>query len=438
MKINTKDIIKAYHEGIGFSEPTQKVIIIGAGAAGLAAAHFLTKSGVECVLLEASERVGGRVYSREDLGTTPLELGAEEIHGEESAWFWLLQTHNFEILEYTHENEDLYFVDEKLLPEALLEQRIDYQNAYNYWDYLQEYQSKQPLAFHIWLKKQQSLFGAMSPFVKAWVENAYGTQAALLNVPDMVKVGNTWNSGETNFVLEKSSYQSALQKIFSAVLPLVQLGKIIHQIDYQNQEITLTSTQGETWKADKVLITIPLTQLQKQAINFQPTLPPAKQRAIESLQLGNVMKLILRFKESFWKENTGAIYPNALISEFYTSAKDNTPQLTAYISGQAYQTLSKLTEAEVLAQALDILSKIYQQPIAPLYDTHLLIDWKKEPFIEGAYSFPHIHAERYRSLLANPIDEKVFFAGEATNYHGHAGTVHGAVESAYRAVQEMS
>ncbi len=438
MKINSKDIIKAYHQGIDFSNPCQKIVIIGAGAAGLAAAHFLKKSGVECMLLEASERIGGRVYSREGTGTTPAELGAEEIHGENSAWFWLLQTHNFDLIEYAHKNEDFYFVDNKLIPEKLIEGRADYQNAYNYWDYLQEYQSKQPLAFHVWLKKQQAYFGEMSSFIKAWVENAYGTQAALLNVPDMLKVGNTWNSGETNFVLESDSYQQALEKIFSSALPLVQLGKVVRQIDYQNQEIILTSTQGETWKADKVLITIPLTQLQKQAIDFQPALPPAKQRAIQNLQLGNVMKLILRFKEVFWEENTGSIYTNALISEFYSSAKDDTPQLTAYISGQACQTLSKLDEKEILSEALRTLSEIYQKSIEPLYDTHLLIDWKKEPFIEGAYSFPHAHAERYRSLLASPIDEKVFFAGEATNYHGHAGTVHGAIESAYRAVQEMS
>jgi monoamine oxidase len=437
MKIYSKDIIKTFDEGVKFENPSQKIIIIGAGAAGLAAGHFLHKSGIECTILEASNRYGGRVWSNHTLAPIPVELGAEEIHGENSAWYWLLQTSDIDLYNYNEDTTDFYFFENALIPESILEKREDFQQAVNYWDVLLEHQGKEALPLHIWLKKQEK-FGEMTPFLKAWIENAYGAPSSQLNIPDMVKVGNSWNSGEEDFVLEKEAYQTALGKIFKDALPFIQYEKIVQKIDYQGDKIKVHTQDNQVWEADKVLITIALPQLQKQAIEFIPALPSEKIRAIEHLKIGNVIKLTIRFREAFWSEDSNSIYSGGEIPEFYTSSKDDTPLLTAYIGGDAADSLSKLGETATLEIALKSLSKLYNEPIERLYEGHTFTDWQKIPFVEGAYSYPHLHAERYRPLLARPVEEKLFFAGEATNYHGHAGTVHGAIESAYRAVQEMS
>ncbi len=437
MKIPSKHIISAFKSGIGTQNTSQKVIIIGAGAAGLAAGHFLQKSGIHCTILEASNRYGGRVWSNHTLAPVSVELGAEEIHGENSAWCWLLQTHDIDLYDYTEDSEDFYFFENTLVPEQILEKRKDFNAALEYWDYLMEYPNKEAMPLNLWLKKQKD-FGEMYPFIKVWLQSAYGVPASQLNVPDMVKIGEKWTSGEENFILKKEAYQTALGKVFKDALPLIHYEQIVQALDYQGEQITIQTQDGQSYTADKILITIPLTQLQKNAIQFTPALPPEKMRAIQGLKLGNVIKLSIRFRAAFWDEDTSSIYTGEDIAEFYTSAKDDTALLTAYIGGEAAHKYSQAGETPTLERALQILKKIYQVPVEALYEAHTFTDWQKIPFVEGAYSYPHLHAERLRPLLAQPVQEKIFFAGEATNYHGHAGTVHGAIESAYRAVQEMS
>jgi monoamine oxidase len=207
--------------------------------------------------------------------------------------------------------------------------------------------------------------------------------------------------------------------------------------------VSIEDAQGLRQSFDKVLITVPLTILQNSEIQFSPALPDAKLNALKRIGMGAGMKVILAFSRRFWAADTGCIISSGAIPKYWVSSLGRSSQafvLTGFVMGSKAESLSGLPTATAIQTVVRDLDAMYGAGVASgaLVNARIM-DWTKEPFIKGAYSYPLVGGGGLatRQDLAAPVQRKLYFAGEATHYGGHSGTVHGAMESSQRAVEEL-
>jgi len=184
----------------------------------------------------------------------------------------------------------------------------------------------------------------------------------------------------------------------------------------------------------------------KGAVRFEPPLD-AKNSALKGLASGAVLKLSLRFRKAFWEDLEGGRYRDAAFFHsadtpfptFWTTLPLRAPLLTAWIGGPRAARLSSASEAEIVRQALESLSTVFagRPPSEFELEAAYVHNWQNDPFARGAYSYPVVGGFGARSELAAPLEDTLFFAGEATDTQGEAATVTGALETGDRAAREL-
>ena len=431
-----QEIYSAIHLGLPKANWQGKVLVVGAGVAGLCAAQILIKSGFDVEILEATGRWGGRIWSEKDFIGQNIERGAEEIHGANSIWYKIIQNYGFTCDSYGQELEDYYFVNNQLFSESELAKDPDFQKAFAVWDGLDDYQPTQNQTLADYIQEQAVPHHTRFIPEAIWAAE-YGTSIQNINMKSFLEVRDKWKSGEENFILKDATFSDVLEKAFEDAIAKVQLHQIVHKVDYCADKITVLAGSRQSFLVDKVLITAPIGILKSNLIGFTPALPQEKLDGIQQLCIDSGIKIILKFRQPFWAKDTGSIYGTGLISEFYTSSS-NPEILTGFVMGEKAKELSELSENQVIIQVLGELGNMFSRGItrAELED-YRITDWGKEQFIAGAYSYPAQDTEQNREILATPVANKLYFAGEATNMNGQPATVQGAIESAYRAVKEI-
>ena len=277
-----------------------------------------------------------------------------------------------------------------------------------------------------------------------WIGAEFGTTIKRLGLKSLKIQESLWLVGDKNFMLDASYLEILDTVFFSETLPLVEYNKQVTSVDYTASGVVVNCMDGSTYTADKVLITVPLPILKENSIAFTPALPASKTAAIENIGMGTGMKILLKFSETFWNED-------ALWFTYYNYAQSGwAPGLpktygtnnviTCFIMGEKAEYLSALGEGalDVVLAELDLF---YDGAATEKFVESKIIDWIKEPFVKGVYSYPTpgTFESEYVSKrldLAEPVDCKVFFAGEATS-NNHPATVHGALESGARAAAEI-
>lgn len=419
-----------------FSPWKGKVLIVGAGIAGITTAHILRKQGVDVQILEASNRYGGRIWSVYDFYEYPIELGAEEVHGTQSAWYEFIKAQDKSLLNYDSYYEEIYCIDGVLRGEHLAEQDPDFQKLLRFSDEMYQFYPDADTTLSEAIQKY-GISPRVRHLIEAWLSAEYGTSTHKINLQDLIDISKKWQAGERNFVFTQDAYSSVLDEVFEETLADILFNKVIQRIDYSAAQPYIITQAGEKFTADKIVVTVPLGILKSGMIQFIPNLPSEKIIAIHNLGIDAGLKIILKFKSSFWEEEMGVIYGNGLIGEFYTSAKDDTPILTAYILGDSARKLSQMGDNAIAFALQELDNMMGQQTASQLFEDAIIVDWWKEPYIQGAYSYPVKNGHKYRQALAKDVDRKIFFAGEASNYHGHPATVHGALETGFRAAFEV-
>jgi monoamine oxidase len=181
-------------------------------------------------------------------------------------------------------------------------------------------------------------------------------------------------------------------------------------------------------------------------VRFIPALDE-KRPALEKLVSGPVLKLSLRFRKAFWEELDGGRYQDAsffhsaatAFPTFWTSLPLRAPLLTAWIGGPKAARLSSAPTSEIVRQALESLSAIFGRRAHSQFELEAayLHNWQADPFSRGAYSYIAVGGGQARDGLAAPLEETLFFAGEATDTHDEAATVTGALQTGDRAAREV-
>lgn len=430
-------IIQSLKEGIKTEQLPGKVIIVGAGIAGLTAALILQKSGVEVSLLEAGVIFGGRIRSLEQFAELSIELGAEEIHADKNAWFELLNNKGFRMYDYEEEFDEYFYLDGRLCSKQELENDADLKRAASFFEEeIWEYEGEEKTVAELILEK--NIPPRVAHLLDAWIGAEYGTSNKQISAKSLAASAKKWNAGDFTLLLDTESMGYALQEIFEEALEKIIYETEVVSIDYSGDQVLLKDQKGMNYQADKVILTVPLPVLQQGRMAFFPDLPEEKKQAIQTIGMDAGMKIFLKFKERFWDAHMGSLFGNGQVYEYYSYPKSEEPVLIAFVMGEQARALSQMNENEAIQLLLQDLDRIFgEKKASGTLEKFYTMDWLKDPFTAGAYSFPSAGSEEAREILAKAINQKLFFAGEATHTGGHFATVHGALETGYRAALEV-
>jgi monoamine oxidase len=396
-----------------------KVIIIGAGAAGLYAAYILKSKGIDFQILEASANYGGRLGKLTDFANFPIDTGAQWLHGKNSILGDLITKSNTKIT--LDDSETKYWFNNQLvnyLPQNTAIFEGDDLPDISYNDY--------------------SLQKGLGNEYKYIIENMAGDQGAAatrLSVFGNNQDEENWNSGDDDFKFQETFFDLIDKEIASQVKDKILLNTIVSKIDYTQSEIIITDSNNNLFKADKVIITVPIPILKSGDIQFIPTLPNEKTTAFSKIGMDAGMKVFLKFSNKFFDQNIIGGPICAAYADDSIGKAQNDNVLLAFIMGVQAEYLTTLgSDTAITTALLQELDTMYNgQATASFVASHVQ-NWTINPFVKGAYSYSTIGMGDARKVATKPINKKLYFAGEAMNTNGHHQTVHGAVETGYREV----
>lgn len=420
------------------AEIETEVLIIGAGAAGLAAWRELHQAGVAAKVLEARDRIGGRIWTiRSSGGDGAIELGAEFVHGRPPATF--SRVGKLAMVEA----EDRRFLSwGRMLGEMP-----------DFWDIIEKIHAQ--IDPHREISYREFLHSAEgTPFEKqvalSYAEGFNAANASLLGVQAVRVAEDAARAieGERNFRFA-GGYDGFVRGLLGD-LPQEQLllQTMVRSLRWRrgHVEVVAETPHGPVrCRAERVILTIPLgvflaPEHEPGAIAFQPPLA-GKREAMRGLEAGRVVKIVMQFREVFWRMDAGfAMKLDAPIPTWWTQAPGGQKVLTGWAGGPAAERLSALPHEQMLDRALNSIGAIFGVDESRLRALNTGIhyhDWEADPFARGAYSYPRVRGLEAARALAAPIESTLFFAGEATDWEGRNGTVDGALASGERAAKEV-
>ena len=396
-----------------------KVLIIGAGAAGLYAAYILKSKGIDFKILEASTNYGGRLGKLEGFANFPIDLGAQWLHGKNNILGDLIQKSNTKI--NLDESNSVYWFNNQLVNSVPQNTTIfegDNLPDISYKDY--------------------ALQKGLGNEYKYIVENIAGDQGAAasrISVYGNNKDEENWSSGLDDFKFEETFFDLIDKQIASQVKDNIQFNSIVKQIDYSQSQITVTDSNNINYNADKVIITVPITILKSGDIQFIPALPNEKTAAFSKIGMGAGMKVFLKFSSKFFDQNIIGGSICAAYADDSIGKIQNDNVLLAFIMGEQAEYLTNLgSNAAITNALLQELDIMYGGKATSLFISSHVQNWTTNPFVRGAYSYSTIGMGDARKIATQSLNKKLYFAGEAMNINGHHQTVHGAIETGYREV----
>jgi monoamine oxidase len=396
------------------------VIVVGAGAAGLAAADALARAGRSVLVLEARDRIGGRCWTRRMPGLpAPVELGAEFIHGEAASTLALLARAGVPGVDSTRTQR---FVRGRRLVEG--NAFIEAQKAVRHAAVLR----KHDLSFADFLSTQE-----LSPQTRLlatmMVQGFDAADPARVSAREIVE---EWGSGAlgSSQMRPQGGYGPLLQSLVSDAFTLGLRTKV-KEIHWKRGSVEINGVH-----ARKAIITLPLGVLKSGAVRFLPDLN--KQRAMQGLASGPVIRVAMRFREQFWQERVPGVAffhnPAAPFPTFWTPLPMHAPLLTAWAGGPKAAALAGSSRKQLVQVALASVRAALGR--VPPLQAALVQDWQADPYSRGGYSYVLVGGQGAREQLREPLERTLFFAGEATDAE-EAGTVAGALRSGLRAAREV-
>ena len=218
------------------------------------------------------------------------------------------------------------------------------------------------------------------------------------------------------------------------------LGQPVLQVQWKKDQVALV-TEKETFTASKLLVTVPVGVLQKEAITFFPALPEIN-RAVQVLGFGHVVKIIFRFDAAFWRtpaftqekdlSTLGFLFSEEDVPTWWTHFPDERPVLTGWLAGPRAAEAQWLTRVEVVQKGLASLQQIFRMDKLQLEQRVEAVhtyNWSADPFACGAYSYETVGGEEAIRTIAKGVENTLFFAGEGLHSGPEIGTVEGALVS---------
>jgi len=398
-----------------------KVLIIGAGAAGLYAGYILKSKGINFQILEASSTYGGRLGKLTNFANFPIDLGAQWLHGKNSILGDLIQKSNTKIT--LDNSEEFYWYNNQIISSLPKDINAIFVRENNLPD----------ISFKDFAVQEG--FGNDYSNIVEGIAGDSGASASKISTYWKIKEEENWNSGDHDFKFQETYFDLIDTQIASQVKDKIKQNTIITKVDYSQSTIVVTDSNNNTYTADKLIITVPITILKSNDIEFVPALPSEKTSAFSKIGMEAGMKVFMKFSNKFFDQNIiGGNICAAYADDSVGKAVDD-KVLLAFVMGKQAEYLTSLGNDNAITTALlQELDTMYSgQATASFIASHVQ-NWTTNPFIKGAYSYSTIGMGNARQIAAQSVNDKLFFAGEAMNVNGHHQTVQGAVETGYREV----
>lgn len=407
----------------------QHIIIIGAGIAGLVAARTLSEK-YRVTILEASDRLGGRIFSN-TLGPVSgiVERGAEFIHGDAEETIQLLKEAGIKyksMAGHMYRKEDGSLKKETEITEhwdAMMDKMKDAPADMILNNFLNAYF---PGEAHEGLRGQAAGYAqgfdladascvTIGPLYEEWSNENYENYYIPEGYSELIK-----------FLAERCK-DNGCEIITNTT---------VSQVVWKQGLVTIHSSNGSVHTSDKIIITVPVSILQKKdhkaAIQFTPAIEEYS-KAVQQIGFGHIIKAVLEFREDFIKKDIGFVLSDQLFPTWWTLHQRTV--WTGWLGGPKAKDIALLNDEELLEKALVSFASIFNMSMPELsaqLKSWEVVNWQNSEYVLGGYSYAIKGSTEAKALLHTPIQDTIYFAGEALYSGPHPGTVEAAIVSALK------
>lgn len=422
-------------------------IVVGAGVSGLTAARLLSDAGQTVVVLEARDRVGGRVHTERDSGRV-TDLGASWIHGvtdnplADLVQGWSMPTVEFTVGSYQPDGraiayhgpdgerlsddaaaafgEDVRTADAALtaavagsLPDSSFGEAVEVALSTLAWD--------------------GERVERVREFMRHRSEEQYGVTADLLDAH-----GLDDDAVDGDEVVFPEGFDGLPTRLAEGLD--VRLEHVVSVVRWSKDGVTIVTDQGEL-TADRAVVTVPVGVLKSGALHFEPQLPVSHTDALDGLEMNDFEKVFLRFDTAFWDADLYAIRQQGPAGLWWHSWYDLTrlhgePTLLTFAAGPCAEAIRDWTDEQVVESVMESLRGLYGDRVTDPVDVRIT-HWQDDPYAHGAYAYMRVGSSpEDHDRLAEPIGGVLHLAGETT-WTEDPATVTAAFRSGHRAAENI-
>lgn len=426
------------------AQAQEKVVVVGAGIAGLTAARDLAAAGLEVIVLEARDRIGGRIDTDDSMGV-PLDLGASWILGIDNSVIYdtaveagvevsahtdweLFVNYDFDgtpmpiSADEDYEFLSLVTMESRWHANHGTDKTMKYmlERMYRNGEFKGIIDNRREFEYlsHVYLELEYAGDVSLMSAQQAWEGEDY--------------IGDD--------VIIPGGYSQIVDYLAEGLD--IRLNHVVKWVEYSKEDVTIKTTDGQVFDADRAVITVPIGVLKAGDIKFDPPLPDNKRKAINELGSGTINKTWLKFPFAFWDTDQLIIgyvsQPKGIFSEWYSfDDLEHENILLGFNGGSRAIALESFTDEKITAEAMAVLRTMFG-PLVPEPIEVIQTRWNEDPYSKGAYSFLAAGGDvgTTRRNLRKAVMDRLFFAGEATSV-SHYATTTGAMETGARAAREI-